>query len=162
MNSNKACFGRVTVCLPRPLCSGHTPFINMLTCSGNFHLPSAMPPNRCNCFHLLTCRSSQSICSFSLVPLCLDVFDFLLSLQYLLPPSFPGIDLVCLCTVSALPNATLLFLAMRFFFSVIPTCSGSRSRFSPSSLLNYCSLVGPVDNFFGPLPVAEVNKSIIC
>lgn len=116
MNSNKACFGRVTVCLPRPLCSGHTPFINMLTCSGNFHLPSAMPPNRCNCFHLLTCRSSQSICSFSPVPLCLDVFDFLLSLQYLLPPSFPGIDLVCLCTVSALPNATLLFLAMRFFF----------------------------------------------
>lgn len=38
------------------------------------------------------------------------------SLQYLLPSSFPGMNLVCLCTVSALPNATHLFLTMRFFF----------------------------------------------
>lgn len=137
-------------CLPCPSPSAQTtpPFSTRFPAVDISICPQPCPPNRCNCFHLLTCQSSQSICSFTPATLCQVVFDFLSSLQYLLLSSFPGIDWVCLCAVSALPNATLLFLTMRFFLSMTPTCSCSRSGFSPSSHLNHCSLVGPVDVFW--------------
>lgn len=80
----------------------------MFTCSGNSRLPSAMLPlHRCNCFHLITSQSCQYICRVTPLTLCQVVFDFLPILQHLFPYSFPGINLLCLCSVSVLPNTTL-------------------------------------------------------
>lgn len=137
-------------CLPGPAPSAQTtppfftrsPAVEISTC------PQPCPPNRCNCFHLLTCQSSQSICSFSLVTLGQVVCDFLE------PPVFGsiqlswyglGLPLHCVCPAkchSSVPDYEI-------FFSMIPTCSCTRFRFSPSSHLNHWIICWASWSFLG-------------